>query len=70
MKFREVLLNMLESGELEKVYNHASFFEKRKVKHDIEHIKAYARVEGTSIPLLASLKSVDVLKSAICYMEK
>ena len=69
MEFRYALLRMLDDGELEKIYNHASFFEKRKVKHDIEMIKAYAHVGGTTIPLLNELKSAEVLKNIICYME-
>ena len=68
MEFRYALLRMLNDGELEKIYNHASFFEKRKVKHDIEMIKAYAHVEGTTFPLLHGLKSTIVLRDAICYM--
>ena len=70
MKFRHALLRMLNDGELENVYNYASTLEKRKVKHDIELIKAYAHVDGTTIPLIHEIKSADVLKSAICYMMK
>ena len=68
MKFRHALLRMVNDGELEKIYNHASFFEKRKVKHDIEMIKAYAHVEGTTPVMFHELKSTDVLRDIICYM--
>ena len=70
MKFREALLDMLDSGELERIYNFAGYFEKKKVKHDIEMIKAYGHKNGTFIPLLNSLKSDMVLKTAIIYLNK
>lgn len=69
MILREALTLMDKCGELERVYAYANFVEKFNVKHDIDLIKKYANKNGSNIELLMNLKSIDVLKNAICYLE-
>ena len=40
-KFKNALIEMYKTGELDKVYKFARFFEKRKVKHDIKVIGSF-----------------------------
>ncbi len=56
--------------EFEKIYKYASRQEKKKVKLDWDLCKEFIDKEGTTIPLISSLKSREVMRDIITVMNE
>lgn len=56
--------------EFDKIYHQASRQEKKKVKLDWDLIKEFAYQDGTTIPLISSLKSREVMRDIITYLNE
>lgn len=70
-KFKKVLVDMKNNGELEKILNHSE--DKETIKRDIEIIDQLADLgerNVSAIPVIYELKSADIFKNALCYMLK
>lgn len=74
-RFKRALRKMLVLDgngltEFDKIYHQASRQEKKKVKLDWDLCKEYVDVEGTTIPLITSLKSREVMRDLITFMNE
>lgn len=72
-KFKQAITNMLVldangRNEFDKIYYHASRQEKKKVKLDYDLCKEFVSIENSSIPLISALKSREVMRDIITYM--
>lgn len=72
-RFKQALTNMLVldangRNEFDKIYHNASKVEKKKVKLDYALVKDLVNVKGSTVPLITYLKSKDVMREIITYM--
>lgn len=68
-KFKRALVDMKNSGELDKILKYSE--DKEIVEHDImiiEQLAEFGSDNVSAIPVIYELKSADIFKNALCYM--
>ncbi len=74
-KFKRALVDMKNSGELDKILEAArdSVEDKEKVEHDImiiEQLAEFGEDNVSAIPVIMELQSIAIFKDALCFMLK
>lgn len=74
-RFKRVLKKMLVLdanglNEFDKIYHNVSRIEKKKVKLDYELCKDLVNVNGSTVPLITHMKSREVLRDIVTFMNE